>query len=454
MKKMIVTLILHSFFFGQSYTQTISPARPLDHLRVSKDRRSLVHENGSPFFWLADTGWELFHRLDKQDVDFYFKKRAEQGFTVIQAVALAEMDGLHTPNAYGELPLENDDPSKPRKAYFQYVEWIIDKAAYYGLYIALLPTWADKVFKDRWGKGPEIFNSATAKAYGQWIGNRFKDKSNIIWILGGDRNPRNESDVEIWRAMAAGVAEGVHNPDNTLMTYHPQPSETSSSSPWFHKDDWLDFNMLQTGHCRDTKVWEKISRDYNLQPTKPTLNGESIYEDHPVCFKPKELGYSNAYDIRKAAYLSVFAGSAGYTYGCHAVWQFYSHEREGVNGPLKTWKISLDLPAASQVKYLKRLISTIPESCRPAQQILLDTLDGTQRIQALQANGHVLVYSAAGEPFRLNNKVVNLKNFGHGYWYDPRTGKQQLLSKQAIQTDASFVPPAKGDGNDWVLVLF
>ena len=102
-------------------------------------------KDDKPFFWLGDTAWELFHRLDSIQADQYLKRRAEQGFTVIQAVALAEFDGLHTPNPYGELPLENDDPAKPREAYFKHVDYIIDQANKYGLAIGLLPTWGDKL---------------------------------------------------------------------------------------------------------------------------------------------------------------------------------------------------------------------------------------------------------------------------------------------------------------------
>jgi hypothetical protein len=84
---------------------------------------------------------------------------------------------LHDPNFYGEVPLENDDPTKPREAYFQHVDYIINKASELGIYIAILPTWGDKVFKDRWGAGPEIFNADNAKIYGRWIGNRYKNKN-------------------------------------------------------------------------------------------------------------------------------------------------------------------------------------------------------------------------------------------------------------------------------------
>jgi Protein of unknown function (DUF4038) len=115
---------------------------------ISSNHRYLL-KDGKPFFWLGDTGWELFHRLTREEAEQYFKRRAEQGFTVIQAVVLAEFDGLHTPNAYGDLPLQNDDPTKPNEAYFRYVDELIDKAATYNLNIGLLPTWGDKIFKNR-----------------------------------------------------------------------------------------------------------------------------------------------------------------------------------------------------------------------------------------------------------------------------------------------------------------
>src|ERR1022692_3352804 len=234
---------LHLFFFILLFIYCGAGAQML-RLEVSRDHHHLMTSDGKPFFWLADTGWELFHKLSKQDATTYFAKRAQQGFNVIQAVILAELDGLHTPNASGDLPFKNDDLSQPNEAYFQYIDSLIAIAESYHLYIALLPTWGDKVFKDSWGKGPVIFNPGNAYAYGQWIGNRYKDRTNVIWIMGGDRDPRPGSqDVATWRAMAKGVEAGVGGPGKALMTFHCQPKGTGSSSQWFQEDDWLDMNM-------------------------------------------------------------------------------------------------------------------------------------------------------------------------------------------------------------------
>lgn len=65
----------------------LSPANA--QLQVSADKRFLQTSDGKPFFWLGDTAWELFHRLNREEAEMYLKNRAEKGFTVIQAVALA-----------------------------------------------------------------------------------------------------------------------------------------------------------------------------------------------------------------------------------------------------------------------------------------------------------------------------------------------------------------------------
>src|SRR5579872_6905671 len=104
-------------------------------LHVSANRRFLVQADGSPFFYLGDTAWELFHRLNREEADFYLRDRASKGFTVIQAVALAEHDGLTEPNPYGHLPLRDNDPTQPNDAYFQHVDAIVEKAQALGLTI-------------------------------------------------------------------------------------------------------------------------------------------------------------------------------------------------------------------------------------------------------------------------------------------------------------------------------
>ena len=441
--KIILTAII--FFASFSiFAQTFT---------VSNNKRFLLKE-GKPFFWMGDTAWELFHRLDREDADYYLKKRAAQGYTIVQAVALAEFNGLKEKNPYGEVPLINDDPTKPNEAYFKHVDYIVDKANEYNLNIGFLPTWGDKIFKGGWGSGPEIFNPENAKIYGKWLGERYKNRKNIIWILGGDRNPRKDSkDVEVWRAMAAGIAEASGGNDKTLITFHPQPNQEGSSE-WFHGDEWFDFNMFQTGHCRDNDVYAKIKGSYDRSLIKPVLDGEPIYEDHPVCFNANDLGTSNAYDVRKSAYLDLFAGAFGHTYGCHDIWQMYSKKREAVNSPNIFWQQAIDLPGANQMKYVRKLLESRPILDRvPDQSLIVENANSAyERIQATRGNDYAFIYSAYGKSFTVNlgkisgNQVV-------GYWLDPRNGKIQDLGKFENKGTKQFTTPSLGYGQDWILIL-
>ena len=419
---------------------------------VSANKRFIL-KDGKPFFWMGDTGWELFHRLNREQADYYLKIRAEQGFTVIQAVALAEFDGLHVPNPNGDLPLNFDDPKQPNEAYFKHVDYIIDKAAEYNISIAFLPTWGDKIYKGGWGKGPEIFTPENAKIYGQWLGNRYKDRKNIIWILGGDRNPQNETHYAIWRAMADGIIEGVGGKNKALLSYHPQPNDQGAGE-YFYNDKWFDFNMFQTGHCRDSRVFDKIQSSYNRIPVKPVIDGEPIYEDHPVCFNVKDLGTSSAYDVRKSAYLDLFAGAFGHTYGCHDIWQFYSQYREAVNGPHVYWQQAMELPGAMQMQYVRKLMESHPLLDRvPDQSLIVENdLPAAERIQATRGNDYLFVYTTAGKPFTVNPGKISGSKL-NVYWYNPRNGettKPALVNNKGQQ---KFSPPTSGYGNDWILVM-
>jgi hypothetical protein len=441
MKKMLLFIFIQMLMLN-SYAQ----------FSVSENKRFLLRD-GKPFFWLGDTGWELFHRLNNEQADYYLKRRAEQGFTVVQAVALAEFDGLHTPNAYGDLPLQYDDPTQPNEGYFKHVDYVIDKAAAYNMVIAFLPTWGDKIWKSSWGNGPEIFTPENAKIYGKWLGTRYKDKKNIIWILGGDRNPQNDTHLAIWRAMAAGIIEGVGGKDKALISFHPQPNQKGARE-YFFDDEWLSFDMFQNGHCRDNSVYEKISASYNSTPVKPVMDAEPIYEDHPVCFNVKDLGTSSAYDVRKYAYLDLFSGAFGHTYGCHDIWQFYSPYRDAVNGPHIYWQQAMELPGATQMKYIRRLMELYPILERvPDQSVIVENnLAPAERVQATRGNDYIFVYTAAGKAFTVNLGKISGKDL-NAYWYDPRNGETKTLDKVSNKGQQKFTPPSSGYGQDWVLVL-
>jgi Protein of unknown function (DUF4038)/Putative collagen-binding domain of a collagenase len=424
------------------------PATPYP-VRISDNHRYLVDQRGRPFFYLGDTAWELFHRLNREDADFYLRNRAAKRFTVIQAVVLAEYGGLREPNPYGDLPLSDNDPTKPVEAYFKHVDFIVDRAAELGLVIGMLPTWGDK-WNKKWGQGPEVFTPENAAVYGEFLGRRYREKP-IVWILGGDRPIESERHKAIIRAMVNGLRKG--DLGRHLMTFHPTGGQ--SSAEWFQVDDWLDFNMSQTGHGYNHPNHERIASDYARQPTKPCVDGEPGYEDHPAEFNAKN-GYLDDYEVRKFAYWALFAGAAGHTYGCHDIWQFLSTSRPPITAARTLWRKAIDLPGAGQMKYARTLIESRPFLMRmPDQSLVLSGAGkGTDHIQATRGEdgSYAFIYSASGQPFTVDLDRLSGENL-RASWYDPRRGSSQLIKTFARQGKHEFRPPSQGKGNDWVLVL-
>jgi hypothetical protein len=420
-------------------------------LKLSANRRFLATEDDRPFFYLGDTAWTLFQRLDRPEADIYLQDRAAKGFTVIQAVALSEFEGLSVPNPYGDLPLEGGDPARPNDAYFRHVDYIVDRAEALGLYIGLLPTWGDKVGPALWGAGPEVFTPENAHHYGRFLGRRYRDRP-IIWILGGDRNPAHERHVAIWRALAEGLDQG--DGGQHLMTFHPQ-GEASSSS-FVHDEPWLDFNMLQSGHAaRNVANYEAIMQDYNRIPVKPCMDGEACYEDHPVDWQP-ENGYFEAYDVRKTAYWALFAGAHGHTYGANGVFQFWRAGQPDRFSARLPWQEALQLPGAAQMQHARKLLESHPFFERiPDQSLLASDADvGTEHVQATRAQdgSYAFIYTAAGRPVTVDLRKLSGKTIV-ARWYDPRQGTYQPQGDFATGGLQEFRPPSGGTGNDWVLVL-
>lgn len=427
------------------------PSSSPESLRVSDDGRHLVHEDGSPFFWLGDTAWELFHRLDREEADLYLEDRAEKGFTVIQAVVLAELDGLNTPNAYGETPLEENDPTQPNEAYFEHVDYVVDRAEDLGLYVGMLPTWGDK-FNKKWGEGPEVFTPENARAFGEFLGTRYQDAP-IIWILGGDRNPEREEHLAIVRAMAEGIRAG--NGGRHLMTYHPQGG--SQSWQWFHEDEWLDVHMFQSGHhAFDTPNYRTTTEGYLLRPVRPVLDGEPRYEDHPVEWNP-DRGWFDAFDVRQAAYWSVLAGAFGHTYGNHNIWQMWEPGREPVSAARTPWDEALDHVGATHMGHLRRLFLSRPFlDLVPDQSLLVDgggTGAAHRRVARDRDGRYLIAYTPYGKPLSLWLGTMAGDEV-RAHWFDPRTGEAEVIGTFAATGRHTFDPPEEeGRGRDWVLVV-
>ena len=296
-------------------------------LKVSENDRFIADENGNPFFWLGDTGWLLFSKLNREEAEKYPDDRAKKGFNVIQVMVLHQ---LKLTNFYGDSALINGDVSKPKIIsgnsiekgeydYWDHADFIVDLAEEKGLYMALVPVWGSNV---RAGK----VNREQAEKYSRWLAQRYANRNNVIWLNGGD--VKGSDSIETWNIIGNNIRKFA---PNHLITFHP--FGRTKSSMWFHDADWLDFNMFQSGHRRydqdDTEFaygqdnWKYVRDDYALFPVKPTIDGEPSYEGIPQGLHDPSEPYWNDSDIRRNAYWSVFAGAFGFTYGHSAVMQMH-----------------------------------------------------------------------------------------------------------------------------------
>ncbi len=291
-------------------------------LRISPNGHYFVKEDGQPFFWLGDTGWLLFTRLNREETERYLEDRRSKGFNVIQVMVLHSLDAV---DAYGDSALVNRNVATPKTTegnsisvpgqydYWDHLDYVIDLAAAKGIWIALVPVWGGNV------KGGWVSETKAAR-YAAFLANRFRAKSNIIWMNGGDI--KGSDSLGVWNKIGSTLR--ADDPGH-LITFHPRGR--SSSSEWFHKQPWLDFNSVQSGHrsyAQDTSKgdphygednWKYIQADYNRLPAKPVLDAEPSYEAIPHGLHDvKQPRWTDA-DVRRYGYWSVFAGAAGFTYG-------------------------------------------------------------------------------------------------------------------------------------------
>lgn len=442
------------------------------HVVVSANHHFLQHEDGRPFYWQGDTAWLLLSKLDRSETERYLEDRRSKGFNVIQVMVLQNVE---MKNAYGVPALVNGDPAKPNVTsgadfskpgeydFWDHLDWVLDRAAEKGIYLALVPAWGSVV------KAGEL-NSDNVETYAGFLAKRYKDRPNIFWIVGGDI--QGDRNLEVWNRM--GRTLKALDP-NHLITFHP--FGRMQSSMWFHNEPWLDFNMFQSGHRRydqDTDSphrygednWRYTADDYMLEPTKPVLDGEPSYENIPQGLHDSTQPYWKASDCRRYAYWSVFTGAFGHTYGHNAVMQFHkpaqgnSREQkpafaDGGYGVKDYWYDALDHPGARQMQFLQRLVLSRPYFERIPNQGALSGSNGKRYdyIAITRGNSYLFAYTYTGKPIPLMLGVLT----GHKlqvWWYNPRDGSSKNMGTIANQGIHTFTPPGVPEaGNDWVLVL-
>jgi hypothetical protein len=229
-------------------------------IRVSQNGRYFVDAKGAPFYFLADTQWELFRRFSLADARLILEDRKAKGFTVVMVMMTGVGSGTG-PNLDGQHPWLNDDPTKPNLAYFAQVDEIVRLALTNDLQLLI------GIYHQTYGGRMTVDN---ATQWAAWVTARYRDYPNILWTLYPKANANS-------KPLITKLAEGIEKGDRGrhLISIHPDPSPATSS--FMHAEPWLSFNCIQVWN-QIHSVYPMTSADYRRTPAKPVAMVEGVYE--------------------------------------------------------------------------------------------------------------------------------------------------------------------------------
>ena len=406
--------------------------KPWDNgrLMISSNNRYLQFENGSPFFWLGDTGWLVPQHLDRSEVEYYFNKCRRAGYNMVQ---IQVMDAVPSYNIYGQqsLPYGWDftkaDP-EGEYSYWDHLDYIVRKAEQNGIYIGMVAIWGSQVQSGN-------INAEQAKAYGKFLAERYKNNPNIIWIMGGDI--QGDIHPEVWNALATSI-KSIDN--KHLMTFHPRGRYTSAK--WWSKASWMDFHTFQSGHRKygqrmgnkeypipdstEEDNWMYVDSTWAYKPIKPVLDDEPSYEDIPKGLHDANEARWQDYDVRRYAYWSVFAGSCGHTYGHNVIMQMLKPGYPtgyGSDGTVKAWYQGLEDPGYNQMQYLSDLMLSFPYFERIPDQSIIVGKNGMKydRLIATRGKDYLMVYNYNSNVMKIDLRKISGKK-KLLWWFNPSDG--------------------------------
>jgi hypothetical protein len=415
-------------------------------LKVSPNGRYFVDQDGKPFFYLGDTAWLMFQRLNHDEVEEYLKDRADKGFSVIQAYVIRGLGAKHpdgNSSLLGEGPFIDRDPTKPNEAYFKNMDYVVNRANDLGLVMGL-------VVAKSWHINPHperVFNTTNSYTFGKFLGERYKNNA-VLWYTGGDSVPG--SDEGPWLAMAKGLKDGSNG--TQLVSYHG--SGSTSSSTWFHKASWLDFNSIQSGHRWATKTYRFVDTDYALSPPKPTVDMEPPYENHPTGPNTPRI---DSHQVRKGAYWNMLAGAAGHGYGAlDLFWLYKDSDAPFPHNGFWHWRTALAFEGSRQLGYMRRLFEALPwYKMVPDQSVIAAGVgDGEDLVRAGRAEdgSFLTAFVPTGNAVTIRMDKISGRSV-KARWFDPRQGKWQEIGEYPNTGNREFTAPTHGQTDDWVLVL-
>jgi hypothetical protein len=435
----LLPLIL-GFFLLISLVQGQASAAPNYPLKLSSDNSYLVDQGNQPFFINGDSAWSLIAQLSEVDADTYLSDRALKGFNLVLTELIEHKFSKNAPaNIAGQAPFTTaGDFNTPNESYFSHADWVINKAAEKGIVMLLDPLYLGSGCGDEgWCAEVRASSLTTMRNYGRYVGNRYKNFPNIIWLIGGDVDPVAEGVASKVREFVAGVQEAD---PNHLFTAH-NARDQAAMDVWT-TESWLNINNTYTSG----NEYQAALTQYNRTGAKPFFLIESNYEN--------EHG-STPLSLRRQAYWTVLSGgNAGHIFGNCPIWHFNAPSGSSFCTN-NTWKSQLSSTGSITLAYLGRLfLSRAFYKLEPDQthSVLTAGYQSSTNYAAaarVSDGSTVIAYIPTNRTVTINLSQVSGTS-ARAWWFNPRTAAASLINSYPTSGTMNFTSP---DTNDWVLVL-
>lgn len=439
-----------------SCTPPTSETRFTKHgpVRLAANQRHLEHADGTPFFWLADTGWNGPLRSTAQEWEHYVDVRTRQHFTAVQWVTTQWRAAPHG-DIEGQVAYTGDNSSiEINPAFFQRLDTYVEATANAGLLNVPVLLWTLGSAETLEVNPGHSLPEEQAVLLVRYMVARWGAYP-VLWILPGDGNYGGEK-AERWQRIGrAAFGDEPHAPVALHCCGMHFPAEE------FRNETWLDMLGYQSGHgdSADTLRWivnGPPAQEWQKEPRLFYINLEPPYENH-VAYQSGRA--HDAHSVRRAMYWSLLnAPTAGVTYGGHGVWGWddgteppVDHPRSGVPLP---WQDALTMPAAEQMAHLFDFFDSINWwELRPAPELLAKQpgdADVHKYVLASRSpSGDLaILYAPEGGTIVLNASA--LPGETEATWVDPRDGSRHSATSHTDSENITFETPS---ASDWLLQL-
>jgi hypothetical protein len=396
-------------------------------LTVGADHRHLVDQTGAPFLVQGDAAWSLISGLTSEEAEKYLEDRRSKGFNSV-IVNLIEHQFRGPVDRYGQNPFTvPGDFSTPNEKYFAHADWVIRKAAEKGIQVFLAPVYLGYIgTNEGWVKEVLANGPEKSRDWGRFVGKRYAGFDNIVWLIGGDRNP------DTAREGVDAIVQGIKEFDKRhIFSAHCHPE--NSALDQYAQEGWVDLNSTYTYNI----VHGMLIRDYQRTPATPFVLIESIYEgEHNA----------SAVQIRRQAYWAILSGATGQFIGNRPIWLFDPR-----------WEAALNYVGSQDMTRVKELFAS-----RPWYQLVPDdkhdvVVDGLGEFRGLDYlaaarttdGATVIAYMPTSRAITVDMTKVSGKE-AKAWWFNPRTGKSDSIGIVPTLGKHKFDPPGEGD---WVLLL-